>query len=108
MKRFIHNFIFHFEFSKQKKKVENVMDVFYKANVTDGLFHEQWNFDDGTPWGGKFYHTNDELKPYHFFEPIFFLLWIDHFTIGPPSDSGYEYLLKQWIQSGDPKARQQC
>ena len=49
-----------------------MMDVFYKANVTDGLFHEQWNFDDGTPWGGKFYHTNDELKPYHFFEPPFF------------------------------------
>ena len=53
--------------------------------------------------------TNYELKPYHFPNLFFFLLlWIDHFTIGPPSDSGYEYLLKQWIQSGDPKARQQC
>ena len=54
-----------------KKKVENVMDVFYKANVTDGLFHEQWNFDDGTPWGGKFYHTNDDLKPYDFLNLFF-------------------------------------
>ena len=44
-----------------------------------------------------------------FFKPLpFFKFWIDHFTIGPPSDSGYEYLLKQWVQSGDPKARQQC
>ena len=31
-----------------------------------------------------------------------------HITIGATTDSGYEYLLKQWIQSGDPKARQQC
>ena len=49
-----------------------MMDVFYKANVTDGLFHEQWNFDDGTPWGGKFYHTNDDLKPYDFLNLFFF------------------------------------
>jgi len=62
--------------------VENVMDIFYQANVTDGLFHEKWTVEDGAPWG-------------------------NHFTIGPPSDSGYEYLLKQWIQSGDPKAREQ-
>ena len=31
-----------------------------------------------------------------------------HITIGATTDSGYEYLLKQWVQSGDPKARQQC
>ena len=42
----------------------------------------------------------------HFFNLTFF--FVDVFTAGPPSDSGYEYLLKQWIQSGDPKARQQC
>ena len=30
------------------------MDVFYRANVTDGLFHNQWTMDDGKPYGGKF------------------------------------------------------
>ena len=40
---------------------------------------------------------------------LFFLfLGHVHITIGATTDSGYEYLLKQWIQSGDPKARQQC
>ena len=77
------------------------MDVFYRANVKDGLFHEMWFIEDGTPSGSTFI---DELN--HFSTSP--LLYIDHFTIGPPSDSGYEYLLKQWIQSGDPKARQQC
>jgi mannosyl-oligosaccharide alpha-1,2-mannosidase len=78
------------------------MDVFYRANVTDGLFHEEWSIEYGTPSGSKFIHElKIRLKP-HLFSPV------EHFTIGPPSDSGYEYLLKQWIQSGDPKARQQC
>jgi len=58
------------------------MDVFYRANVTNGLFHDKWLMKDGKPHG-------------------------QHFTIGATTDSGYEYLLKQWIQSGDPKARQQ-
>ena len=31
------------------------MDVFYRANVTDGLFHEEWFIEDGTPSGGKLY-----------------------------------------------------
>jgi mannosyl-oligosaccharide alpha-1,2-mannosidase len=78
------------------------MDVFYRANETDGLFHEQWFIEDGTPSGSKFIHELEiRFKPHLFFP-------VGHFTIGPPTDSGYEYLLKQWIQSGDPKARQQC
>lgn len=78
------------------------MDLFYRANVTDGLFNEEWNFEDGTPWpgGGKFI-TRIESIPFWTFS-------VDHFTIGPPSDSAYEYRLKQWIQSGDPKTCQQC
>jgi len=31
-----------------------------------------------------------------------------HFTIGATADSGYEYLLKQWLLSGDVQARDQC
>jgi len=30
-----------------------------------------------------------------------------HFTIGATADSGYEYLLKQWLLSGDVQAREQ-
>jgi mannosyl-oligosaccharide alpha-1,2-mannosidase len=81
------------------------MDVFYKANVTDGLFHDEWDIEDGTPSGSKFiYHTNSN----RFLNLAFFFSSVEHFTIGPPSDSAYEYLLKQWVQNGDPKARQQC
>ena len=80
------------------------MDVLYRANVTDGLFHMDWSLDDGAPSGGKVY--SNELK---IFQPLnFFFFSSGRFTSGPPTDSGYEYLLKQWIQSGDPKARQQC
>ena len=83
------------------------MDIFYRANVTDGLFHEQWFIEDGTPSGGKVKGLSHELN--HFkTSPLFFFLFVAHFTIGPPSDSGYEYLLKQWVQNGDPKARRQC
>jgi mannosyl-oligosaccharide alpha-1,2-mannosidase len=76
------------------------MDVLYRANVTDGLFLNEWSMDDGKPMGSKFIHALNHSKPHLFF--------IEHVTIGATSDSGYEYLLKQWVQSGDPKARQQC
>jgi len=33
---------------------------------------------------------------------------VDHYTIGATADSGYEYLLKQWLLSGDVDARTQC
>lgn len=29
------------------------MNVFYKANVKDGLFNDNWLMKDGTPTGGK-------------------------------------------------------
>ena len=80
------------------------MDVFYRANVTDGLFQSEWFMDDGKPNGGKFVLK----KSYDLRSQPFFFLGHVHITIGATTDSGYEYLLKQWIQSGDPKARQQC
>ena len=79
------------------------MDVIYRANATDGLFLERWDSEYGIPIGGKFYPLH-ELNDFE----LHTLPFVDHVTIGPPADSGYEYLLKQWIQSGDPKARQQC
>jgi mannosyl-oligosaccharide alpha-1,2-mannosidase len=78
------------------------MDVFYKANVTDGLFHDEWSMEDGKPRGRKFVPTN------HTVFLKYQLSFLEHFTIGATADSGYEYLLKQWVQSGDLKARQQC
>ena len=80
-----------------------MMDVIYRANATDGLFLERWDSEYGIPIGGKFYPLH-ELNDFE----LHTLPFVDHVTIGPPADSGYEYLLKQWIQSGDPKARQQC
>ncbi|KDR73258.1 hypothetical protein GALMADRAFT_72667 [Galerina marginata CBS 339.88] len=64
------------------ERVQTAMNVFYKANVKDGLFHEHWRVKDGAPTGA-------------------------HFTIGANADSGYEYLLKQWLLSGDKQARDQ-
>ncbi|KAF4610263.1 hypothetical protein D9613_010302 [Agrocybe pediades] len=64
------------------ERVQAAMDVFYRANVPDGLFHENWSFKDGKPTGS-------------------------HFTIGANADSGYEYMIKQWLQSGDVKAKDQ-
>ncbi|CAA7263605.1 unnamed protein product [Cyclocybe aegerita] len=64
------------------QKVQKAMNYFYKADVKDGLFNDNWFIKDGTPTGS-------------------------HFTIGATADSGYEYLLKQWLLSGDTKARDQ-
>ncbi|KAF8622486.1 hypothetical protein AX15_006976, partial [Amanita polypyramis BW_CC] len=63
-------------------KVENVMSTVYRANITDGLFPEYWSAHTGEPIGA-------------------------HLTAGAPVDSGYEYLLKQYLLFGDTKARDQ-
>ncbi|TFK32630.1 glycoside hydrolase family 47 protein [Crucibulum laeve] len=63
------------------EKVENVMTTLYNAKVKDGLFVDKWT-GAGTPFGNRV-------------------------SAGASSDSGYEYLLKQWLQSGDVKARAQ-
>ena len=85
------------------------MDTFYRANVTDGLFQNQWYMDDGKPDVGKCSSPENRHTIFKFsaFFSFSFLGHV-HITIGATTDSGYEYLLKQWIQSGDPKARQQC
>ncbi|KAF8801529.1 hypothetical protein BYT27DRAFT_7216015 [Phlegmacium glaucopus] len=36
------------------ERVETAMDVFYRANVTNGLFHDQWSMKDGKPSGQHF------------------------------------------------------
>ncbi|PFH46692.1 glycoside hydrolase family 47 protein [Amanita thiersii Skay4041] len=63
------------------EKVENIMSIIYASNSTDGLFAERW-MGSGLPIGS-------------------------HITAGAGVDSGYEYLLKQWLLSGDVRAREQ-
>ncbi|KAL0947748.1 hypothetical protein HGRIS_013828 [Hohenbuehelia grisea] len=65
-------------------KVEKVMRLMYRYNPIDGLFPERWSIHSATPKG-------------------------EHFTVGSAGDSGYEYLLKQYLLSGksEPKARDQ-
>ncbi|KAF9466320.1 glycoside hydrolase family 47 protein [Collybia nuda] len=63
------------------QRVEKAMDVLYDSNPPDGLFSSSW-YPHGIPRGL-------------------------HYSVGASADSGYEYLLKQWLLSGDKKARKQ-
>lgn len=76
------------------------MDILYNANGPGGLFTDNWLIKDGSPVGRA--HI---ISISHSQQLIAFL---EHYTIGATADSGYEYLLKQWIQSGDLKALNQC
>jgi len=58
------------------------MSILYNANVTDGLFPHTWNGKTGEPVGA-------------------------HLSAGASADSGYEYMLKQYLLTGDTKARDQ-
>ncbi|KAL1725794.1 glycoside hydrolase family 47 protein [Schizophyllum commune] len=63
-------------------KVEKIMDIMHKANVTDDLFSTQWDMKTAAPKSG-------------------------YFSVGAFADSAHEYLLKQWLLTGqsEPKAR---
>ncbi|KAF8066473.1 glycoside hydrolase [Lyophyllum atratum] len=58
--------------------VDNIMNRMYDANVEDGLFPLTWS-QNGRPLD-------------------------EHFSVGASADSGYEYLLKQYLLSNDTKA----
>ena len=40
-------------------QVQAAMNVFYRANVKDGLFNNIWLMEDGTPAGGKSSSVNN-------------------------------------------------
>ncbi|KAF9000139.1 glycoside hydrolase [Cyathus striatus] len=63
------------------EKAEKVMTRLYEENVPNGLFAEKWLMN-GQPSGV-------------------------HYTAGANVDSGYEYFLKQYLLTGDTKARDQ-
>ncbi|KAF8717523.1 hypothetical protein AX14_012169 [Amanita brunnescens Koide BX004] len=63
-------------------KTETVMQYMYSANITGGLFPTMWNVQDGLPMN-------------------------HHHSVGAYADSAHEYLLKQWLLTGqsEPKAK---
>ncbi|KAF9464248.1 glycoside hydrolase family 47 protein [Collybia nuda] len=63
------------------EKAETVMEVLYNADPPDGLFAVTWS-PGGQPYSA-------------------------HMSVGASADSGYEYLLKQWLLNGDTKAHDQ-
>ncbi|KJA15404.1 glycoside hydrolase family 47 protein [Hypholoma sublateritium FD-334 SS-4] len=63
--------------------VQRIMNLFYKIDPDEGLFSLAYSRSKG--------------------EPAALLL-----TAGSMTDSGYEYLLKQWMISGDVLAKKQC
>jgi mannosyl-oligosaccharide alpha-1,2-mannosidase len=83
------------------------MVVFYEANVTNDLFHDEWSMEDGKPHGRKFLPTNHTIFQKSQLSFFFFLRTFPSHNWGY-GHSSYEYLLKKWVQSGDLKARQQC
>ncbi|KIL65318.1 glycoside hydrolase family 47 protein [Amanita muscaria Koide BX008] len=64
------------------EQAERVMSIVYGANVSQGLFPDYWDGKTGKPMGS-------------------------HLSAGAGIDSGYEYLLKQYLLMGDTKARDQ-
>ncbi|KAF5371378.1 hypothetical protein D9615_009662 [Tricholomella constricta] len=58
--------------------VDHIMNTLYATNPKDGLFSLTWS-SEGKP--------SDQ-----------------HFSVGASADSGYEYLLKQYLLNGDTKA----
>ncbi|KAJ7065378.1 glycoside hydrolase [Mycena amicta] len=65
------------------QKTEKIMDIMEAAQITDGQFPTQWDSSSGKP-------SNQ------------------HFSVGAYADSAHEYLLKQWLLTGqsEPKAKE--
>ncbi|KAJ6485633.1 glycoside hydrolase [Mycena sanguinolenta] len=65
------------------EKTEKIMDIMYNADITGGEFPSQWDTTTGRP-------SNK------------------HFSVGAYADSAHEYLLKQWLLTGqsEPKAKE--
>lgn len=80
------------------------MDVLYQTTPQYGLFSEQYNTDTGKPLECKqtLIKSLWSVAVRHMTIPIATL------SVGGCVDSGYEYLLKQWLQTGDEKAKKQC
>lgn len=82
------------------------MQRLYTANTdaTGGLYPTKWKTSSGEPMNGG-YACLDILLGF-----LLILLPIDQVSVGALADSGYEYLLKQYLLSGrtDIQARDTC
>ncbi|KAJ6607001.1 glycoside hydrolase [Mycena sp. CBHHK59/15] len=65
------------------QKTERIMETMYTTNITAGQFPTQWDSTTGKPVN-------------------------DHFSVGAYADSAHEYLLKQWLLTGqsEPKSKE--
>ena len=80
------------------------MNIMYTSNLSDGLFPTVWDPRSGKPINGAICagmcmlgRGADGITT-------------GQFSVGAFADSGYEYLLKQWLLSGrsETKAKDQC
>jgi len=78
------------------------MQRLYASNATNGLFAMVYS-EEGAP-------ADSTLLCYKLLNdtPSNPLVIVAHYSVGARADSAYEYMLKQWLQSGDAKARDQC
>ena len=79
------------------------MDLFYKLDPDDGLFSLAYSRSNGEPTSRSLERFSFRYRKLTFSSGLTALL-----TAGSMTDSGYEYLLKQWMISGDVLAKKQC
>jgi mannosyl-oligosaccharide alpha-1,2-mannosidase len=81
------------------------MQKLYSANTdaTGGLYPTKWKISTGEPANGESTHLSFTSS-----SPL--ILPTDQVSVGTFADSGYEYLLKQYLLSGrtDIQARDAC
>jgi mannosyl-oligosaccharide alpha-1,2-mannosidase len=86
--------------------VENIMDIVYKANLTStgDLIPLQWSRLKGSPVGQSMSRTFPTQLAWLLMQCLGLV------SVGALADSGYEYILKQWLLTGctDTKARDLC
>ncbi|KAG5650901.1 hypothetical protein H0H81_010599, partial [Sphagnurus paluster] len=74
--------------------VERIMEHMYAQNPKDGLFALTWT-RDGKPRDGE---SPCDTSVCLLTQPP------EHYSVGASADSGYEYMLKQYLLTGDTKA----
>jgi mannosyl-oligosaccharide alpha-1,2-mannosidase len=78
------------------------MEIMLNATVPDGLFPTKWDLEQGSPTNSmsSYKESCDKLTVFS----------SEEYSVGAFADSGYEYMLKQWLMTGktEPKYRDLC
>ena len=84
-------------------RVERIMDLMNDAELEEDRFPTKWLVTTGKPANGMTHSSSLTVQEAHF--PS-----IDQFSVGAFADSAHEYLLKQYLLSGqtEPKALDLC